>query len=291
MRFADDCNQQRGGGNDDGCALHRGAFTRRRIFDKGLRAVAPAHASLRVATRACTSWNAAPAHLGMLRVPVRLSRQSYGPGVCITPVWPMRGSNVHVRELYGFNAPPLPTVWISPFRVVLNVSRAWLSGARRCADDDNPSRERRASRNDAPFARRRRPRARSGATVRGVMSTILISGGAGYIGSHAAYVLKTKGHQPVIVDNLATGNAWATAFGNLRAGRHRRCGLRARGVRQAPACCSAPFCRLYRSRRIVQNPAKYFENNRDKASRFFQTLSGSGSRRPRFPAPPPSTAR
>ncbi len=35
---------------------------------------------------------------------------------------------------------------------------------------------------------------------------ILITGGAGYIGSHVAYLLVDKGYKITIIDNLITGN-------------------------------------------------------------------------------------
>jgi UDP-glucose 4-epimerase len=35
---------------------------------------------------------------------------------------------------------------------------------------------------------------------------ILVTGGAGYIGSHAAYLLKEKGYTPIILDNLVYGH-------------------------------------------------------------------------------------
>lgn len=38
---------------------------------------------------------------------------------------------------------------------------------------------------------------------------ILITGGAGYIGSHTARLVETAGHKPVIFDNLSTGYQWA----------------------------------------------------------------------------------
>jgi UDP-glucose 4-epimerase len=38
---------------------------------------------------------------------------------------------------------------------------------------------------------------------------VLVTGGAGYIGSHAVLALKEAGHQPVVIDNLTTGFRWA----------------------------------------------------------------------------------
>ena len=35
---------------------------------------------------------------------------------------------------------------------------------------------------------------------------ILVTGGAGYIGSHMVYELIEKGYKPFIVDDLSTGN-------------------------------------------------------------------------------------
>jgi UDP-glucose 4-epimerase len=44
---------------------------------------------------------------------------------------------------------------------------------------------------------------------------ILITGGAGYIGSHAVAEAKTYGLEPVIYDNLSTGHAWAVKGSTL----------------------------------------------------------------------------
>jgi UDP-glucose 4-epimerase len=38
------------------------------------------------------------------------------------------------------------------------------------------------------------------------MATILVTGGAGYIGSHVALALKERGHSPVLLDNLSRGH-------------------------------------------------------------------------------------
>src|ERR1700741_1138141 len=44
---------------------------------------------------------------------------------------------------------------------------------------------------------------------------VLITGGAGYIGSHTAKFLKGTGMDPVVFDNLSTGHAWAAQWGPL----------------------------------------------------------------------------
>src|SRR6187401_985073 len=41
--------------------------------------------------------------------------------------------------------------------------------------------------------------------------TVLVTGGAGYIGSHMVWRLVDAGEKVVVVDNLATGFAWAVA--------------------------------------------------------------------------------
>ena len=45
------------------------------------------------------------------------------------------------------------------------------------------------------------------------METILVTGGAGYIGSHICKALKTAGFLPVVFDNFSHGHEWAAAFG------------------------------------------------------------------------------
>lgn len=47
------------------------------------------------------------------------------------------------------------------------------------------------------------------------MSTVLVTGGAGYIGSHACKALKQHGFCPVVFDNLQNGHRWAACFGPL----------------------------------------------------------------------------
>lgn len=39
-----------------------------------------------------------------------------------------------------------------------------------------------------------------------VMTTILVTGGAGYIGSHAVLALKQAGYEVIVLDNLSNGH-------------------------------------------------------------------------------------
>lgn len=50
------------------------------------------------------------------------------------------------------------------------------------------------------------------------MANVLVTGGAGYIGSHACKVLAAAGHTPITYDNLCTGWEDAVKFGPFEAG-------------------------------------------------------------------------
>lgn len=47
------------------------------------------------------------------------------------------------------------------------------------------------------------------------MNSVLITGGAGYIGSHTAKALARSGFEPVVLDNLSKGHPWAVKWGPL----------------------------------------------------------------------------
>src|SRR5438094_6473773 len=47
---------------------------------------------------------------------------------------------------------------------------------------------------------------------------VLVTGGAGYIGSHTAKILAKSGFKPIVLDNLSFGHRWAVKWGPLEEG-------------------------------------------------------------------------
>jgi UDP-glucose-4-epimerase GalE len=54
--------------------------------------------------------------------------------------------------------------------------------------------------------------------VRAARGAVLVTGGAGYVGSHACKALAAAGYRPVTYDNLSIGNRWAVRWGPLERG-------------------------------------------------------------------------
>jgi UDP-arabinose 4-epimerase len=92
-------------------------------------------------------------------------------------------------------------------------------------------------------------------------ASILVTGGAGYIGSHTCKALRQAGFAPVAYDNLSRGNAEAAKWGELVVGDLAdRALLRATLERHRPAAVVhfAAFAYVGESN---ENPALYYRNN------------------------------
>ena len=88
---------------------------------------------------------------------------------------------------------------------------------------------------------------------------VLVIGGAGYIGSHAARALKRAGHDVVIFDNLSTGYASLAAGFELVIGDVLDRGALARVLARTDAVMH--FAAHAYVGESVTNPRKYFHNN------------------------------
>lgn len=90
---------------------------------------------------------------------------------------------------------------------------------------------------------------------------VLVTGGAGYIGSHACKTLKSNGFFPVTYDNLCSGNEAAVKWGPLEIGDIRdRAALSAVITKYKPASIMH-FAALIKVGDSVTNPAEFYDNN------------------------------
>ena len=93
------------------------------------------------------------------------------------------------------------------------------------------------------------------------MATILVTGGAGYIGSHTCKALRRAGFAPIAYDNLSRGNAEAVKWGPLEIGDLAdRARLREVMARHRPAAV-VHFAALAYVGESNENPAAYYRNN------------------------------
>ena len=91
--------------------------------------------------------------------------------------------------------------------------------------------------------------------------SILVTGGAGYIGSHTCKALKQAGYTPVSYDNLVYGHEWAVKWGPLEIGDiadHERLNAVIQKYQPAAVMHFAAYAYVGES---VENPGKYYRNN------------------------------
>lgn len=93
------------------------------------------------------------------------------------------------------------------------------------------------------------------------METILVAGGAGYIGSHMVKSLLKEGYQVVILDNLSTGNRELISGGIFVEGSLGDSGLLDRIFKEYPISAVMHFAAFSLVGESVQLPLKYFRNN------------------------------
>jgi UDP-arabinose 4-epimerase len=109
-----------------------------------------------------------------------------------------------------------------------------------------------------------------------MMPRVLVTGGAGYIGSHAAKALHNNGFEPIIFDNLSRGHRALVRFGPFVHGDiHNRAALRDVVSEWQPIACMhfAGFAYVAES---IADPALYYRNNVAGSLNLFDTLASHG---------------
>jgi UDP-arabinose 4-epimerase len=106
---------------------------------------------------------------------------------------------------------------------------------------------------------------------------VLVTGGAGYIGSHAARVLRREGYEVIIYDNLSTGYEFLAHGFELIRGDIGDSSRLLPVLRRVDAVMHfAAHCYVGES---VQNPRKYFHNNVQSALALLNACMDAGVKR------------
>ena len=90
---------------------------------------------------------------------------------------------------------------------------------------------------------------------------ILVTGGAGFIGSHTAKALARRGFVPVVYDNLSTGHRWAVRWGPFVHGDLADGVLLRETMRRERIEAVIHFAAFAYVGESVQHPRAYFQNN------------------------------
>ena len=107
-------------------------------------------------------------------------------------------------------------------------------------------------------------------------SHILVTGGAGYIGSHTCKVLAEAGYVPIAYDNLSTGNRWSVKWGPLVEGDLCDSALLREVIRKYSVFAVIHFAANAYVGESVVNPRKYFENNASNTLNLLGAMLDTG---------------
>jgi UDP-glucose 4-epimerase len=108
---------------------------------------------------------------------------------------------------------------------------------------------------------------------------VLVTGGAGYIGSHAALALLDAGWPVTVIDNLVTGFAWAVPEGaQFVEGDIADSALLARTIAGHKIGAIMHFAGSVVVPESVEDPLKYYENNTVKSRALIESAVKGGVR-------------
>jgi UDP-glucose-4-epimerase GalE len=108
------------------------------------------------------------------------------------------------------------------------------------------------------------------------VESILVAGGAGYVGSHACKALKQAGYQPVTLDNLRTGHADAVKWGPLIEADIRDEDVVRAAIRQYDVTSVMHFAASSLVAESMTKPALYYDINVVASLRFLDALTQEG---------------
>ena len=107
---------------------------------------------------------------------------------------------------------------------------------------------------------------------------ILITGGAGYIGSHVVNALGENGHDIIVFDNLSTGHDWAVLYGKLEVGNLEDSSHLNNVINTFRPDAVMHFAASIQVEESVREPLKYYRNNVANTLNLLDTMGRNGIR-------------
>jgi UDP-arabinose 4-epimerase len=101
---------------------------------------------------------------------------------------------------------------------------------------------------------------------------VLVTGGAGYIGSHTCKALAQAGYTPVTYDNLVYGHEWAVKWGPLEVGDISDRARLDEVIKQYKPSAVMHFAAYAYVGESVENPLKYYRNNMAGTLTLLETM-------------------
>jgi UDP-glucose-4-epimerase GalE len=111
-----------------------------------------------------------------------------------------------------------------------------------------------------------------------VSETILVTGGAGYIGSHACKRLARTGYRPVAYDSLVRGHREAVRWGPLVEADLADTERLADTIKRFDVAAVMHFAAFAYVGESMTNPELYFRNNVGNSMRLLEAMRGAGVR-------------
>jgi UDP-glucose 4-epimerase len=110
------------------------------------------------------------------------------------------------------------------------------------------------------------------------MMKILVTGGAGYIGSHVVKALGEAGYELLIYDNLSTGHDWAILYGRLVQGDLADMALIAETLKTFKPVAVMHFAASIQVEESVRKPLAYYRNNVANTLNLLEAMGETGVR-------------
>jgi UDP-arabinose 4-epimerase len=107
---------------------------------------------------------------------------------------------------------------------------------------------------------------------------VLVTGGAGYIGSHAAKALASRGYIPVTYDSLVHGHRWAVQWGPFTEGDIGDKAKLLETIRRYEISAVIHFAAFAYVGESMQRPELYFDNNVAKSLTLLDAVLETGVR-------------